>query len=225
MAGKLRYWKEKDGRFWARIAVPASLRPFLDNPRSELIEPLGGDRRVALRLHSAAVARLQLEIAAAKQRASSANPILKPASPRTPITTADFGRAVWQRYTAALAADDANREQFPSKNEIDAEYDRIMMRIDAGEISGSRDPIGMINAYSDYEMMLIARQLDAKVRERRLAVLLASLASGVTNQVDADIRQYITENNLIVEASSDKWRELAHVVTRAEIQALNRPLK
>jgi integrase len=225
MAGKLRYWKEKDGRFWARIAVPASLRPFLDNPRSELIEPLGGDRRVALRLHSAAVARLQLEIAAAKQRASSANPILKPASPRTPITTADFGRAVWQRYTAALAADDANREQFPSKNEIDAEYDRIMMRIDAGEISGSRDPIGMINAYSDYEMMLIARQLDAKVRERRLAVLLASLASGVTNQVDADIRQYITENNLIVEPSSDKWRELAHVVTRAEIQALKRTIE
>ena len=117
MAGKLRYWKEKDGRFWARIAVPASLRPVLDNPRRELIEPLGGDRRVALRLHSAAVARLQLEIAAAKQRASSAKPIpLKPASPRAPITTADFGRAVWQRYTAALAADDANREQFPSKN-------------------------------------------------------------------------------------------------------------
>ena len=40
MAGKLRYWKEKDGRFWARIAVPAGLRPFLDNPRGELIDPL-----------------------------------------------------------------------------------------------------------------------------------------------------------------------------------------
>ena len=30
MAGKLRYWKEKDGRFWARIAVSARLRPFLE---------------------------------------------------------------------------------------------------------------------------------------------------------------------------------------------------
>ncbi|WP_426034468.1 hypothetical protein, partial [Cypionkella sp. TWP1-2-1b2] len=128
MAGKLRYWKEKDGRFWARIAVPVNLRPFLDNPRSELIEPLGGDRRLALRLHSAAVARLQLEVAAAKQRESSANPkLLKVASPRTPIATADFGRAVWQRYSAALEADDANRERFPSKAEIDAEYDRLRL--------------------------------------------------------------------------------------------------
>ena len=226
MAGKLRYWKEKDGRFWARIAVPVHLRPFLDNPRSELIEPLGGDRRAALRLHSAAVARLQLEITAAKQHASSTNPApLKPALPRTAITTADIGRAVWQRYLAALEADDAKREQFPSNTEIDSEYDRIMERIDAGEISGSRDPIGMINAYSDYEMMLIARRLDSKVRERRLALLLSGLASGVTNHVDADVRQYITENNLIVEPGSGKWRELAHVLTRAEIQALKRTIE
>ena len=41
MAGKLRYWKEKDGRFFARIAVPFQLRPFLDRPRGELIEALG----------------------------------------------------------------------------------------------------------------------------------------------------------------------------------------
>ena len=226
MAGKVRYWKEKDGRFWARIAVPVSLRPFLDNPRSELIEPLGGDRRVAMRLHSAAVARLQLEIATAKRRTNSASPgPLKPASPRTPITSADFGRAVWQRYTAALEADAANREKFPSKTVIDAEYDRIMKRIDAGEISGSRDPVGMINAYSDYELMLITRQLDAKARERRLSLLLSSLASGVTNQVDANIRHYITSNNLIVEPGSDKWLELAHVITRAEIEALKRTIE
>ncbi|OYU40108.1 MAG: hypothetical protein CFE33_05960 [Pseudorhodobacter sp. PARRP1] len=123
MAGKLRYWKEKDGRFWARIAVPARLRPFLDNPRGELIEPLGGDRRVALRLHPAAVAKLQQEIALAEQKANLANPPpLKSASLRTPITTVDLGRAVWQRYTATLATDDATREQFPSKAEIDAEY-------------------------------------------------------------------------------------------------------
>lgn len=116
MAGKLRYWKEKDGRFWARIAVPARLRPFLDNPRSELLEPLGGDRRTALRLHPAAVAKLQQEIVKAEQKAwfENSKPI-KPASPRIPITTADFGRAVWQRSLAALEADESNREFYPSK--------------------------------------------------------------------------------------------------------------
>lgn len=43
MAGTPRYWKEQNGRFYARIAVPARLRPFLDSPRSELVEPLGAD--------------------------------------------------------------------------------------------------------------------------------------------------------------------------------------
>jgi hypothetical protein len=140
MAGKLRYWKEKDGRFWARIAVPKRLIPVLDHPRGELLEPLGGDWRAALRNHSAAVARLQLEITKAAQRADSANPtLLKVASPRTAITTADFGRAVWQRYLAALEADDANRELYPSKAEIAAEMAKLELRAERGEISPEAD--------------------------------------------------------------------------------------
>lgn len=59
------------GRFFARIAVPVRLRPYLDSPRSELIEALGGDRRAALRAHPAAVARLQQELAAAERKASA----------------------------------------------------------------------------------------------------------------------------------------------------------
>ena len=64
----MRYWKEKDGRFYARVAVPKLLQPYLDRPRGELIEALGADRRVALRIHPAAVARLQGEIAASEQK-------------------------------------------------------------------------------------------------------------------------------------------------------------
>ncbi|MDO8983211.1 hypothetical protein [Cypionkella sp.] len=159
MAGKLRYWKEKDGRFWARIAVPVRLRPFLDSPRSELLEPLGGDRRAALRLHPAAVARLQLEIATAEQRANSANPApLKHASPRTAITTADFGRAVWQRYLTALEADDANRELYPSKAEIAAELAKLEQRAKAGEIGG--EPLALLDASLDFLRLKDARATD-----------------------------------------------------------------
>ena len=74
VAGKLRYWKEKDGRFYARIAVPARLRPFLDGRPSELIEALGGDRRPAIRLHPAAVARLQHQITSAERKANAHKP-------------------------------------------------------------------------------------------------------------------------------------------------------
>lgn len=56
MAGKTRHLKEKDGRFYARIAVPASLRSAMG--KSELLTPLGGDRRAALRLLPEAAAEL-----------------------------------------------------------------------------------------------------------------------------------------------------------------------
>jgi hypothetical protein len=83
---------------------------------------------------------LQLEITKAAQRADSANPtLLKVASPRTAITTADFGRAVWQRYLAALEADDANRELYPSKAEIAAEMAKLELRAERGEISPEAD--------------------------------------------------------------------------------------
>jgi hypothetical protein len=64
MAAKRRHWKEKGGRFWARISVPKSLQATLG--KTELIEALGGDRRAADRNHAAAVARLQSIIAHAQ---------------------------------------------------------------------------------------------------------------------------------------------------------------
>lgn len=57
MAGKTRHLKEKDGRFYARIAVPAALRSAIR--KSELGTPHGGDRRAALRLMPDAAAELR----------------------------------------------------------------------------------------------------------------------------------------------------------------------
>ena len=143
MAGHLRYWKEKGGRFWAQIAALSRLRPFLEKPLGELLEPLGADRRAALRLHPAAVARLQLEIATAGRRANVTNPSpTKPSSPRTPISTADFGRAVWQRYSAALEADDTAGGRFPSKAAIASEYAKFEEtgRSEPGPLERSHKP-------------------------------------------------------------------------------------
>jgi len=60
MAAKRRHWKEKGGRFWARISVPKNLQAALG--KTELIEALGGDRRAADRNHAAAEARLRAQI-------------------------------------------------------------------------------------------------------------------------------------------------------------------
>ena len=135
MAGKLRYWKEKDGRFYARVAVPKLLQPYLDRPRGELIEALGADRRVALRIHPAAVARPQGEIAAAEQKVNVGITRLSEHKPsHASITTADFGRAVWHRYEEALEEDEARREQYPSSSAIAAEHDLLLKKVKSGDV-------------------------------------------------------------------------------------------
>lgn len=71
MAGTLRHWKERNGRYSARVVIPPYLRPYLDN-RTELEIQLGGDRRTALRNHAAAVASIQRQIGIARQKHEAA---------------------------------------------------------------------------------------------------------------------------------------------------------
>lgn len=224
MAGKLRYWKEKDGRFWARIAVPARLRPFLDTPRGELIEPLGGDRRAALRLHPAAVARLQLEIAQAEQRANGGTPA-RPKHPttRAAITTADFGRAVWQRYTAALEADDAQRDRHPDEGQIAAERAALAQKIRSGEVAS--EPLAILAASFDHLLARESRNLDRFTRETRLAALERELASGDTHQVEHEIDSYLEQRGLMADPGTPERKVLAKQMMRGEIEALQRSLE
>lgn len=225
MAGKLRYWKEKGGRFWARIAVPERLRPYLENPRSELLEPLGGDRRIALRLHPAAVARLQHEIAQAEQKANAGNPAQhRPASPRSVITTADFGRAVWQRYMATLEADDTKRGQYPTEADIEAEHQRLMKRAQAGEFSLS-DPLARLDASLDLMVLSEARHVDQFSREARLAALQQGLAADQTHLIEHEIDDYLAHRGQSADHGTAERKVLARHMMRAEIEALRRTME
>jgi hypothetical protein len=72
MAGKIRNLLPRNGRYYARITVPASLRPIVG--KRELTEPLGADRTVALRPFSSAIHCMQIELDHARDRAASLNP-------------------------------------------------------------------------------------------------------------------------------------------------------
>ena len=78
--------------------------------------------------------------------------------PRTPITTADFGRAVWERYTEALALDEASRDRYPRKAAIDTARADLMKRAKAGEIPS--DPFAAFVVSLDDLVMREARSLD-----------------------------------------------------------------
>ncbi|MDR5650974.1 hypothetical protein [Ruixingdingia sedimenti] len=204
MAAKRRHWKEKDGRFWARIAIPVKLRPLFGN-KTELIEPLGGDLRIADRNHAAAVARLQAKLDYARSTTTvdarhdattlisdeTAHPTPDPVL-RT-LTEADTENAVWEQYTKTLADDAARRAAMPTPEEIEQEREKVFERIEAGEVDADTRLTSAFNVYTDFELKARARTDDANLRSRRLAALKKSLATGETRFVEAAVNEFIRE--------------------------------
>src|SRR5690606_3757510 len=90
--------------YFARLVVPSSLRPFLDN-KTELREALGPDRRVALsRLHSA-IANLQSKIAVAeRQQKAERGESVEPG--RYPLTVEQLAL---KNYNERLTLDEQRR--------------------------------------------------------------------------------------------------------------------
>jgi hypothetical protein len=87
MAAKRRHWHEKDGRFWARTAIPKDLQGFFG--KTQLTEPLGGDLRAADRAHAGAVVRLQVQIREAQAKQVSLQASAPPPVVLKPITRED----------------------------------------------------------------------------------------------------------------------------------------
>lgn len=120
MAGKLRHWKERNGRFSARIVIPPQLRPYLDG-KAELEIQLGGDRRTAIRNHAAAVASMQRQIGLARQKHEAATG-QKPKAAPYPLTAQQIAL---RDYQSQIALDDEIRQHHYSyaQTEPDPVYD------------------------------------------------------------------------------------------------------
>ncbi len=235
MAAKRRHWKEKDGRFWARIAIPKDLQPCFDG-KTQLTEPLGGDLRVADRNHAAAVARLQARIDSARRSLSDtvhanvgdaaprASGTVGPKARLRALTDADVEDAVWEAYTSVLAADAAKRTSMPTPSEIEEERETVFARVANGEVDVT-SPASVFNLYTDFELKAAARMHDASLRARRLAALRQGLTTGETRFVDAAVTQFVRTNLLAVEPGSPEWQDLAEKIMRAQIQALERTIE
>lgn len=215
MAGQVKNLKVKGGRFYARVAVPAHLRQIIG--KTELVAALGGERRAAMKALPAAVATLQRQIAAAE--APTAGDRL--ADLRSPITTADFGRAVWQRYMAALTEDEQNRARYPTPDQIEAATDRAVKRIQRDGMDTS-DPLPMLDAALEIHVLKNAREFDQNARKVRLDALRKDLAADRTHQVEHEIDAYLDQHGLAAPAGSAERVTLAKHLMRAEIEALER---
>lgn len=105
MAGKVRHLLDRDGRFFARMVVPKALRPIVG--RSEMLEPLGPDRTLALRKHPAAVAEMQAILDAARAQAKTKQAVAAPARRGRPLTPQQMAQ---QHYRTQVAFDQEVRE-------------------------------------------------------------------------------------------------------------------
>ena len=236
MAAKRRHWKEKGGRFWARIAIPKDLEPCFDG-KTQLTEPLGGDMRVADRNHAAAVARLQARLDSARRQladlaavasvGTATNPTAGRVATDVPLRTltdADVENAVWQTYTTKMDEDAAKRATMPTPRDIEEEREKVFARVAQGEVNVT-SPASVFNLYTEFELKAAARMHDASLRTRRLAALRQGLATGETRFVDAAVTQFVRTNLLAVEPGSPEWQDLAEKIMRAQIQALERTIE
>ncbi|WP_412049135.1 integrase [Hoeflea sp. Naph1] len=180
MAGKPQHWKERNGRYSARVVIPPQLRPYIDN-RAELEIQLGGDRRTALRNHAAAVASIQRQIGIARQKHEAATgQQAKPAPyPLTAQQIAlrdyqsqiDFDaelRATDSRYAQfEVDADEARRfrDGFAGKLSDDELHDLVGDRIELARLAGNTDATRGTDKWRALAQALCVASYEAMARE------------------------------------------------------------
>lgn len=220
MAGKLRHWKEKSGRFYARMGVPAHLKTIIG--KGEILASLGSDRRIAMRKHAAEVMALQHQIAQAQAIYDERNgaQITSAQDHLNPITSRDFARAVWDRYSAALAEDDAARLRHPTPTQVDALHEQLIKDI---QETGTPDSKIEILAHSlDWLVARDSRDFDRIAREAKLKELKRTLTTGETHLIEHEVEAFLSKHKIEAAPGTSERTVLTRNLIRAEIEALRR---
>jgi integrase len=209
MARRSNLIRREGGTYYARIYFPTDLKEHFGSE----------DKKVSLRTKDETVAKQRLYPELQKWEQ-----LFEDIRSRREITADDKAVAVWQHYENTLAGYDRKQRDMPTPGEMNAELQSLYRRIDIGEIT-SDDFVGMVNAYTDYELMLRARTDDANIRTRKLQALKTALASSDTRLIEPAVTDFITRHKLIVEVGSDEYLELCSLMIRAEIEGLKRTLE
>ena len=104
MAGRVRHLLERNGRHYARVAVPEPLRAIVG--RRELVSPLGADRTHALRKLPGALATMQATLETARAQHAGERTRTLPPRRGKPLSVPQMARA---HYADQLQKDDAIR--------------------------------------------------------------------------------------------------------------------
>lgn len=92
----------------------------------------------------------------------------------------------------------------PTAEQIAAEHEKMMLRIDAGDADPDKSLTGMFNVETEYHLLAGARYYDAKNRARWLSKLRSALADGDTSIIDQDVQSYIAAHGFETTSTSLK---------------------
>jgi integrase len=129
------------------------------------------------------------------------------------LTDHELQTAIWERYTALVRDDQQRRTQLPTEDDLDDVWELLVQEFD--------DPED-VRAWRILEDFASTHDNEKKERSQRLALLKAELAKGETRSVKAVVASVVQARDLNLPARSAEERNLAHLLQRAEVQALTR---
>jgi integrase len=132
MAGSIRHLLSRNGRFYARVAVPQALRSIVG--KRELLEAIGAGRSEALRALPAAVARMQATIERAREEGKVGKP---PSLPRFKGRALSPREMALVHYSDQMSFDDElrNTDHRYASGFINEEYVALLKRCTSGASS------------------------------------------------------------------------------------------
>lgn len=208
------------GQTWsARLRVPADVAGVIG--KTELVQSLSTtDLAEAKRRLPDVLSRWHAEFEAARARHGTG--VTSPARPEP--TKALIEAAVWGHYEATLRRDEAQRSNLP--DEMDAE--RAVLEI--ADAAAARDmdlsdpfQIAMLRA----EVAAVRKQGEwhHHLRTTKLAELRKHLTRNELSLITHEVDAFLAENGLSLARTSTGYKDLARLMMRAEIEALERTLE
>ncbi len=129
------------------------------------------------------------------------------------LTDYELQTAVWNRYTDLVRADQQRRIELPTEDDLDE-----IWKVLVAEFGEEQD----IRAWRILEEIAKAHDDDKETRSKRLAVLKTEAARGEIRSVYKVVAQVAAARGLDLPPRSPDERKLAHLLQRAEIEALTR---
>ena len=191
--------------YYARLAVPKELQPILG--KRELWE--------SLRTKDAREARARVHAVLDRWHAEFAELRL-----RREVTEDDLKAATWDHYQEEIEAQDAARRQLPSSEEIETAKQRV--REDIADGRAAVGPMGLVGIAADAMVLAGQDKLNREFRRHRKIELERHIGRNETVLVNDAVREIARREGYDMPEGSTAFRNLAHRLLRAEIEALRR---